>query len=87
NGGPAFLLIGHSTGCQDSVFYMQHGRPDLRAAVRGVVLQAPVSDREYIVLLPPTEGQIAVARERLGGNELMPIDTNEAPITPSRFLS
>lgn len=35
----SFVLIGHSTGCQDSVFYMQHGRPDLKAKVLGVVLQ------------------------------------------------
>ena len=66
---------------------MKHGRPELRAAVRGVVLQAPVSDREYMASLPETEGQIAVARVRLGGNELMPADTDEAPMTASRFLS
>ena len=49
------VLIGHSTGCQDSVFYMKHGRPDLRRRVKGVVLQAPVSDREGMALLPETE--------------------------------
>lgn len=38
-GSSSFVLIGHSTGCQDAVFYMQHGRPDLAAKVRGVVLQ------------------------------------------------
>lgn len=49
------VLIGYSTGCQDSVFYMKHGRPDLRVRVKGVVLQAPVSDREWLALLPETE--------------------------------
>ena len=52
-----------------------------------MVLQAPVSDREWLASLPATEGQIAVARARLGGNELMPIDTDVAPMTASRFLS
>lgn len=65
---------------------MKHGQPQLRAAVRGVVLQAPVSDREYMATLPETEGLIAVARSK-GGKELMPVDTDEAPITASRFLS
>lgn len=49
------VLIGHSTGCQDSVFYMKHGRPDLKKRVKGVVLQAPVSDREWLASLPQTE--------------------------------
>lgn len=80
-------MIGHSTGCQDAVFYMEHGRPDLRAAVVGVVLQAPVSDREYLETLPSTEGFIEEARARGGGGELMPVAADEAPITAARFLS
>lgn len=56
------ILIGHSTGCQDAVFYMKHGRPDLRAAIGGVVLQAPVSDREWRESLPETAGFVAEAR-------------------------
>ncbi|CAB1103167.1 unnamed protein product [Ectocarpus sp. CCAP 1310/34] len=83
----SFLLIGHSTGCQDAVFYMKHGRPDLRAAVVGVVLQAPVSDREYLETLPSTEGFIEEARVRGGGGELMPVAADQAPITAARFLS
>ncbi len=43
--GSSFVLIGHSTGCQDAVFYMKHGRPDLRAKVLGVVLQVKVEFR------------------------------------------
>ncbi|CAM9196971.1 unnamed protein product [Ectocarpus fasciculatus] len=66
---------------------MKHGRPDLRAAVVGVVLQAPVSDREYLETLPSTEGFIEEARARGGGGELMPAAADEAPITAARFLS
>ena len=42
--------MGHSTGCQDSVHYVsskdQHGK---RERIDGIILQAPVSDREAIV--------------------------------------
>lgn len=38
------VLLGHSTGCQDAVMYAKrYGGPLLR----GVVLQGPVSDREF----------------------------------------
>lgn len=80
------VLIGHSTGCQDAVFYMAHGRPELRALVRGVVLQAPVSDRDYRETLPETEGLVRVARE-MAPEQLMPVHAEEAPITSKRFLS
>ncbi|CAM9267554.1 unnamed protein product [Ectocarpus sp. 12 AP-2014] len=66
---------------------MKHGRPDLRAAVVGVVLQAPVSDREYLETLPSTEGFVEEARVRGGGGELMPVAADQAPITAARFLS
>eukprot|EP00752_Nemacystus_decipiens_P012651 g11205.t2 len=82
-----FVLIGHSTGCQDAVFYMQHGRPDLRAKVLGVVLQAPVSDREQLATLPDTAALIEEATARRGGRDLMPATASDAPITPERFLS
>lgn len=69
------------------VFYMKHGRADLRADVRGVVLQAPVSDRDYLASLPETEGFIQEAKARGGGGELMPVEADEAPITAARYLS
>ncbi|CAM9347536.1 unnamed protein product [Hapterophycus canaliculatus] len=65
---------------------MKHGRPDLRKRVLGVVLQAPVSDREYLETLPETEGFVKEARAK-GGGELMPVEATEAPITAARFLS
>ncbi|KAI5200698.1 DUF1749-domain-containing protein [Aureobasidium subglaciale] len=44
------VIMGHSTGCQDSMHYFasEDKRGD-RAQVDGVILQAPVSDREAIV--------------------------------------
>lgn len=43
------VLLGHSTGCQDAIHYLCAPGRDKRfstAAVEGVILQAPVSDRE-----------------------------------------
>jgi pimeloyl-ACP methyl ester carboxylesterase len=42
------VIIGHSTGCQDAVYYMKNGK--YKNKVRSIVLQAPVSDREAIQL-------------------------------------
>lgn len=66
---------------------MKHGRADLRGKVRGVVLQAPVSDHQYMATLPETERFIAEARAKGGGKELMSAEANEAPITAARYLS
>eukprot|EP00899_Mesostigma_viride_P019307 jgi/Mesvir1/27378/Mv07184-RA.1 len=41
------ILIGHSTGSQDVVYFLKHADGDVRRCVVGAVLQAPVSDREY----------------------------------------
>ena len=40
------VLLGSSTGCQDAVHYLKAGK--LISHVRGIVLQAPVSDREAL---------------------------------------
>lgn len=43
------VLMGHSTGCQDIMEYLT-GRGHLnRALIDGAIIQAPVSDREYII--------------------------------------
>lgn len=47
------VLMGHSTGCQDCMVYAKsHTRPDHAQSgtpqIAGYILQAPVSDREYI---------------------------------------
>ncbi|OBW68532.1 MAG: Uncharacterized protein AUREO_013830 [Aureobasidium pullulans] len=50
NGKQKVVIMGHSTGCQDCLHYFasEDKRGD-RAKVDGVILQAPVSDREAMV--------------------------------------
>jgi gamma-glutamyltranspeptidase/glutathione hydrolase len=92
------VLIGHSTGCQDAVHYMKHGRCKQR--VCSIVLQAPVSDREAMLLEATASGgvqvlqdAIAFAAEAVGagnGTLLMPRDapgTYGVPMTAERYLS
>eukprot|EP00249_Psilotum_nudum_P010778 c22763_g1_i1 orf=351-1220(+) len=84
------MLLGHSTGCQDIVYYMRTGSPGSRA-VRGAILQAPVSDREYRASLPGTAGFIDLAESMIKeGREgdLMPREAcPEAPISAYRYRS
>lgn len=85
-----FFLIGHSTGCQDIVNYLRTGGHCTRA-VRGAILQAPASDREFRATLPETKPMLELAEEMIQegkGEELMPRDANpDAPITAYRFRS
>ncbi|RKF63558.1 UPF0613 protein PB24D3.06c [Erysiphe neolycopersici] len=43
------VLMGHSTGCQDIMEYLTGHGHRTRASIDGAIIQAPVSDREYIV--------------------------------------
>ncbi|BBN08568.1 hypothetical protein MPTK1_4g12590 [Marchantia polymorpha subsp. ruderalis] len=49
------MLMGHSSGCQNIVHYLRR-RSSCSKGVRGVILQAPVSDREYRATIPETLG-------------------------------
>ncbi|KAH9825409.1 DUF1749-domain-containing protein [Teratosphaeria destructans] len=42
------VIMGHSTGCQDCMEYVVGAKADQRPPVNGVILQAPVSDREAL---------------------------------------
>ncbi|POS84239.1 GTP-binding protein-like protein rho2 [Erysiphe pulchra] len=42
------VLMGHSTGCQDIMEYLTGHGYSTRASIDGAIIQAPVSDREYI---------------------------------------
>lgn len=84
-------LLGHSTGCQDAVHFVKTG--ERRGAVRAVVLQAPVSDREYAATLGG-EAHEALARatkmvQEGRGDELMRRRDNYdgTPITAHRLHS
>ncbi|PUZ69178.1 hypothetical protein GQ55_2G088300 [Panicum hallii var. hallii] len=84
------ILLGHSTGCQDIVHYMRTNFACSKA-VSGVILQAPVSDREYRATLPETAEMIDLAAKMISegrGMDLMPREANpDAPITAYRYHS
>ncbi|KAK6913869.1 Fusarinine C esterase SidJ [Dillenia turbinata] len=84
------VLLGHSTGCQDIVHYMRTNAACSRA-VRGAILQAPVSDREYRATLPETAAMIDLASTMIRegrGLELMPREADsEASVTAYRYHS
>ncbi|XP_042514850.1 UPF0613 protein PB24D3.06c-like [Macadamia integrifolia] len=84
------VLLGHSTGCQDIVYYMRTNAACSRA-VRAAILQAPVSDREYRATLPETAEMIDLASSMIRegrGMDLMPREANpDAPITAYRYHS
>ncbi|XP_010546831.1 PREDICTED: UPF0613 protein PB24D3.06c isoform X2 [Tarenaya hassleriana] len=84
------VLLGHSTGCQDIVHYMQTNAACSRA-VRAAILQAPVSDREYKATLPETAAMIDLAATMIKegrAEELMPGEADpSAPITAYRYHS
>jgi alpha-beta hydrolase superfamily lysophospholipase len=46
--GGKIVIMGHSTGCQDCMEYVVGAKADQRPPVDGVILQAPVSDREAL---------------------------------------
>jgi len=80
------VVAGHSTGCQDAVHYARKhpGKLD------GVILQAPVSDRECMFMEPGTASKLALAEDMIAadrGEELMPRASFYAPITARRFQS
>uniref|UniRef100_A0A0E0E930 AB hydrolase-1 domain-containing protein n=1 Tax=Oryza meridionalis TaxID=40149 RepID=A0A0E0E930_9ORYZ len=75
---------------QDIVHYMRTNFACSKA-VSGVILQAPVSDREYRATLPETAEMIDLAAKMLSegrGMDLMPREANpDAPITAYRYHS
>jgi len=94
--GEIYSLIGHSTGCQNSIHFLKHGSSDMIARVKFVALQAPVSDREDAMTRTTSSANsnsyaenIDIAEEMVAneaGDEMMPRRSFWAPITASRFL-
>ncbi|XP_051127981.1 UPF0613 protein PB24D3.06c isoform X2 [Andrographis paniculata] len=84
------VLLGHSTGCQDIVHYMRRNAM-CSMAVRGAILQAPVSDREYKATFPETASMIDLASKMISdgrASEWMPREANpDSPITAYRYHS
>ena len=89
------VLLGHSTGCQDVLHYLiSAGNPP---DIDGGILQAPVSDREWMAFfLPPNilDGSVNMAREYIEdgrGDDVLPIKMTgslfQTPISANRWLS
>lgn len=79
------VMMGHSTGCQDTITLLRGG-----AQVSGAILQAPVSDREYLATLPETAGLLELAERMVAagqGEAWMPRQAGGTATTASRFLS
>jgi hypothetical protein len=84
-----FCLVGHSTGCQDAVYFLGHAAPDLCERLRLVALQAPVSDREGAEQYDGHSSNLNSAQKLLKegkGQEMMPRSAFWAPITAQRFV-
>jgi hypothetical protein len=95
-----FALVGHSTGCQNSIHFLKHGDNDVdnnyiadersssrTKRVKVVALQAPVSDRETD---QDNSKYIQHAQQLVSqnqGDEMMPRSSFWAPITASRYIS
>ncbi|KAF9907422.1 hypothetical protein EC991_010983 [Linnemannia zychae] len=83
------FFIGHSTGCQDAISFASHGHN--RAAIQGMVLQGPVSDREFMASSLDMYGKYVRLAQRMindgKGQELMVREVDIAPVTAYRFNS
>mmetsp|Transcript_19949 Transcript_19949/g.41839 ORF Transcript_19949/g.41839 Transcript_19949/m.41839 type:complete len:329 (-) Transcript_19949:67-1053(-) len=86
-----FALVGHSTGCQNSIHFLKHGEKDLIDRVSACVLQAPVSDRESQTLSPGDHAKhLTYAKQLVSqnkGEDFMPRESFWAPISASRYVS
>ncbi|TPX42305.1 hypothetical protein SeMB42_g00928 [Synchytrium endobioticum] len=82
------VLIGHSTGCQNIIHFLKTARLDVARMVVAIVLQAAVSDREYMMWRDaPKTSRLIEAAKALHPDDLLPRDADLSPITASRYLS
>jgi len=83
------ILLGHSTGCQDIVYFLKNTTQNIHI-VNKIVLQAAVSDRDYMFTKPETEYYLTIAKEKIkngNANELLDIKATDVPITAYRYNS
>ncbi|KAF9364022.1 hypothetical protein BGX34_002741 [Mortierella sp. NVP85] len=83
------FIVGHSTGCQDAISYAIYGQH--RAAIQGIILQGPVSDREFMASSIDMYGKYLRVAQRMindgKAQELMVREVDVAPVTAYRFNS
>lgn len=89
-GAKRIILLGHSTGCQKSVYYLSKKK---KSKVSAAILLAPLSDladmrrilgeKEYKKLISLAKKMFKAGRS----SELMPFDKWPIPMDAQRFLS
>lgn len=93
HGSTGAVLLGFSTGCQDAVWYSRFYRDsDSAAPLVGIILQAPASDREWLMPLKHTQERIELAKAMMAdgrGDEVLFRGTtiDGAAISARRWLS
>ena len=82
----SIILMGHSTGCQDIIHYLRQGKIDSK--ISQVILQGPVSDRQYLSQLSSTKDQLNYCYQNKDNlNEWLPRYLHDPPLTIQRCLS
>lgn len=90
NGVTSIYLVGHSTGCQKSIYYLSKND---NADVSGVVLICPISDYSFALANESPEtlrAAVNVAKKLVAlgkPHELMPLDISPDLLDAQRFLS
>ncbi|KAK8791123.1 hypothetical protein WA158_005754 [Blastocystis sp. Blastoise] len=84
-----FFLMGHSTGCQDIVYFLKHSSVLDKVKVEAICLQGAVSDREWMNEDPNTSKwrQWCEDHKSQGMDTLLPREADIAPISIYRYLS
>jgi pimeloyl-ACP methyl ester carboxylesterase len=80
------LLMGHSTGCQDIIHYLRQEKTHPK--IPRVILQGPVSDRQYLSRLSSTKDQLDYCfKNNKDIKEWLPRYLHDPPLTIQRCLS
>ncbi|CAF1068870.1 unnamed protein product [Rotaria sordida] len=82
----SIILMGHSTGCQDIIHYLRQQKKHPK--IHRVILQGPVSDRQYLSTLSSTKDQLDYCLNHLENKkEWLPRYLHDPPLTIERCLS
>jgi hypothetical protein len=80
-------LTVHSTGCQDSIYYFRSSAKH-KERISKIILQAPVSDREYMQQdTEKTNYYLNLAKQLIGDSkkdQLLPREADMVPISAYR---
>ncbi len=85
------VLLGHSTGCQDILYFLRHSTVDTAKHINAIILQGAVSDRDDITIDEQAPALIKEAQSLYdNGLEDKVLSGGfhcDAPITAKRYLS